>query len=291
MPMSAALIDGKAISAQLRAQCRAQVSEEFAPRGIVPGLAVVLVGENPASRVYVRNKIAACAEVGIVSRSLELPDTLSEAELLAKIAALNADPAINGILVQLPLPKHIAVSKVLKAIDPDKDVDGFNLENVGGLVTGERVLEPCTPAGCIKMLEMCGIAIEGKHAVIVGRSNIVGKPVAMMLLARGATVSICHSKTRDLGAMTRQGDILVAAVGVPKMIKGSMVKPGAVVLDVGINRMSDGKLCGDVDFDEVRNVAAHITPVPGGVGPMTIAMLMFNTVLAARRAHGLESKA
>jgi methylenetetrahydrofolate dehydrogenase (NADP+)/methenyltetrahydrofolate cyclohydrolase len=193
--------------------------------------------------------------------------------------------------VQLPLPKHIAVSKVLKAIDPDKDVDGFNPQNVGGLVTGERVLEPCTPAGCIKMLEMSGIAIEGQHAVIVGRSNIVGKPVAMMLLARGATVSICHSKTRDLGAITRQGDILVAAVGVPKLIKASMVKPGAVVLDVGINRMSDGTLCGDVDFEQVRSVAGHITPVPGGVGPMTIAMLMFNTVLAARRAHALETMA
>ncbi len=285
--MSAALIDGKAISAQLREQCRADVAERFVPRGLVPGLAVVLVGDNPASRVYVRNKIAACAEVGMVSRSLELSDTISEAELLAKIAALNADPGINGILVQLPLPKHIAVSKVLRAIDPHKDVDGFNPENVGGLVTGDRVLEPCTPAGCVKMLEMCGMKIEGKHAVIVGRSNIVGKPAAMMLLARGATVSICHSKTPDLGAMTRQGDILVAAVGVPKLIKGSMIKPGAIVLDVGINRMSDGKLCGDVDFDECRQVASHITPVPGGVGPMTIAMLMFNTVLAARRAHGL----
>jgi methylenetetrahydrofolate dehydrogenase (NADP+) / methenyltetrahydrofolate cyclohydrolase len=284
--MSARLIDGARIAQRLQAQLREQLATHLAPAGIVPGLTVVLVGENSASRIYVRRKIKACGEVGIRSSLIELPDTVAEARLLEEIERLNADSTVHGILVQLPLPRHISVAKVQHAIRPEKDVDAFHPRNVGALVTGEPALEPCTPLGCLRLLEEEGVAIQGRHAVIVGRSNIVGKPMALLLLQRSATVTICHSKTPDLGAITRQGDILVAAVGVPRLIKGSMIKPGATVLDVGINRLPDGTLCGDVDFAEAREVAGLITPVPGGVGPMTIAMLLHNTVLAAMRAHG-----
>jgi methylenetetrahydrofolate dehydrogenase (NADP+) / methenyltetrahydrofolate cyclohydrolase len=283
--MSARLIDGAGIAQRLQAQLREQLATRLAPEGIVPGLTVVLVGENPASRIYVRRKIKACGEVGIRSNLIELADTVAEARLLDAIERLNADASVHGILVQLPLPKHISVAKVQNAIRPEKDVDAFHPRNVGALVTGEPALEPCTPLGCLRLLEEEGVAIQGRHAVIVGRSNIVGKPMALLLLQRSATVTICHSKTPDLGAITRQGDILVAAVGVPRLIKGSMIKPGAAVLDVGINRLPDSTLCGDVDFEAAREVAGLITPVPGGVGPMTIAMLLHNTVLAAMRAH------
>jgi len=287
--MSAKLIEGTRIAQQLQARLRERLARSLAPAGLVPGLAVVLVGENPASKIYVSRKVKACGEVGIRSSLIELPDSTSESQLLDHIARLNADSAVHGILVQLPLPKQISVAKVQHAIRPDKDVDGFHPQNVGALVTGEPSLQPCTPLGCLKLLEEESIAIEGKHAVIVGRSNIVGKPMALLLLQRSATVTVCHSKTRDLAAMTRQADILVAAVGIPRLITGAMLKSGAAVLDVGINRLPDGKLCGDVDFDSAKEVAGLITPVPGGVGPMTIAMLLHNTVLAATRLSALAA--
>lgn len=281
--MSARLIDGKAHAAAIRVRCRERVQVLQQSHGVTPGLAVILVGEDPASRVYVRNKIAACAEAGIHSRHVTLPATTPEPALLAVLDELNDDPAIHGILVQLPLPAPLRASAVLERIRPEKDVDGFHLVNVGRLATGEPALVPCTPLGVIELLEREGVAIEGRHAVIIGRSNIVGKPLAHLLLGRNATVSIGHSRTRDLGALIRLADILVAATGVPQLVRAEMVKSGAVVIDVGINRLPDGRLVGDVDFEGVREVASAITPVPGGVGPMTVAMLLANTVRAAER--------
>ena len=281
--MTAQLIDGNALSRQLRAQV-AQRTSALKARGITPGLAVVLVGDNPASQVYVRNKVKACEDVGFHSVLEKYDATLTEEQLLARVAALNNDPAIQGILVQLPLPKHIDDHKVIEAISPLKDVDGFHVASAGALMVGEVGFKACTPYGCMKMLESIGMQdLRGKHAVVIGRSNIVGKPMAMMLLAANATVTICHSGTADLAAMTRQADIVVAAVGKRNVLTADMVKPGAVVIDVGMNRNDAGKLCGDVDFDGVKQVAGWITPVPGGVGPMTITMLLVNTLEAAER--------
>jgi len=251
---------------------------------------VVIVGEDAASKVYVRNKALACEALGMHSEVHALPSESSQAHLISFVKSLNANAAIHGILVQLPLPKHLNSRAVIESIDPDKDVDGFHYRNIGSLVLGEAAFYPCTPWGVMKMLDHEGIAVEGLHAVVVGRSTIVGKPLALMLLNAGATVSICHSKTRDLGAITRQADLLIAAVGKPRMIGAAMVKSGAVVIDVGINRLADGTLVGDVDFTAVAEVASRITPVPGGVGPMTIAMLMANTVKSAERAAGLASR-
>ena len=285
--MTAIRIDGNVLAAKVRDRIAAEVSSLKA-RGVTPGLAVVLVGEDPASQVYVRNKVAACAKVGMHSVMHKLPAATTEAELLALIDSLNRDATIHGILVQLPLPKHIAEKKVLEAVAAHKDVDGFHAENVGALMIGEPRFVSCTPAGCMEMLRDIGMTdLRGKHAVVVGRSNIVGKPMAMLLLHANATVTICHSGTKDLEAQCRQADILVAAVGRPRFIKADMVKPGAVVIDVGINRLPEsegGKLVGDVDFDAVNEVAGYLTPVPGGVGPMTITMLLQNTLVAANRA-------
>jgi methylenetetrahydrofolate dehydrogenase (NADP+)/methenyltetrahydrofolate cyclohydrolase len=275
--MTAELIDGKALAAKVRAGVKEEV-EKLKAKGLEPSLAVVLVGNNPASAVYVRNKIRACLETGIISIEERMPEETTEAELLAKIDELNANPNVHGILVQLPLPKHIDENRVIERIDPDKDVDGFHVENAGRLAVGLPGYRPCTPYGMMVMLDDLGVPLAGKLAVVIGRSNIVGKPMATMLLEKSCTVVVTHSKTRDLASITRQADIVVAAVGRPKMLKADMVKPGAIVLDVGINRMENGKLCGDVDFDEVKEVAGCITPVPGGVGPMTIAMLLRNTV-------------
>lgn len=254
------------------------------PKAKKPGLAVLLVGEDPASQVYVRNKVKACEEVGMYSILERHPAELSETALLKRIHELNLDPQINGILVQLPLPAHIDSHRVIEAIAPEKDVDGFHVANAGALMIGAPLFKPCTPYGCMKMLESIDYPIKGARAVVVGASNIVGKPMAMLLLAAGATVTICNSKTKDLAAHTKEADILVVATGKPKMITGQMVKSGAVVIDVGINRLPDGKLCGDVDFDEVKYKAGAITPVPGGVGPMTITMLLLNTLEAAERS-------
>lgn len=282
--METKIIDGRAVAASVRERIRKD-TEDFVKRtGTVPGLAVVLVGEDPASQVYVRNKHRACGEVGFLSRVYTLPESTSEDELLALIAELNADKAIHGILVQLPLPKHISESRVILAIDPRKDVDAFHPQNVGGIMTGDYKFVPCTPAGVMELLSYYGIDPSGKSAVVVGRSNIVGKPQALLLLEKNATVTVCHSRTKDLAAVTRTADILVVAVGRAKMITGDMVKEGAVVIDVGMNRTEDGKLCGDVDFESVFPVASHITPVPGGVGPMTITMLLCNTLRAAEDA-------
>ncbi|OZI74643.1 bifunctional methylenetetrahydrofolate dehydrogenase/methenyltetrahydrofolate cyclohydrolase FolD [Bordetella genomosp. 12] len=280
--MTARIIDGVALSQRIREDVAQRVAA-LSAKGARPGLAVVLVGEDPASQVYVRNKVAACEKAGLHSVKEQYPADLSEADLLARIDALNRDPSIHGILVQLPLPAHLDAHKVIEAIAPEKDVDGFHISNAGLLMTGQPLFRPCTPYGVMKMLEAEGVALRGAEAVIVGASNIVGKPMAMLLLAAGATVTLCNSKTRDLGAQTRRADVLVVATGRPRMITGDMVKPGAVVIDVGINRGDDGKLCGDVDFASAREVAAAITPVPGGVGPMTIAMLLVNTVEAAER--------
>lgn len=281
--MTAQLIDGNALSRQLRTEV-AQRTAALKERGITPGLAVVLVGDNPASQVYVRNKVKACEDVGFHSVLEKYDATMTEAELLARVEALNNDPSIHGILVQLPLPKHIDDHKVIEAISPLKDVDGFHVASAGALMVGEVGFKACTPYGCMKMLESIGMKdLRGKHAVVIGRSNIVGKPMAMMLLAANATVTITHSGTADLGAMTRQADVVVAAVGKRNVLTADMVKPGAVVIDVGMNRNDEGKLCGDVDFDGVKQVAGHITPVPGGVGPMTITMLLVNTLEAAER--------
>jgi methylenetetrahydrofolate dehydrogenase (NADP+)/methenyltetrahydrofolate cyclohydrolase len=258
----------------------------LADRGLTTGLAVVLVGDDPASAVYVRNKVKDCQEVGIVSTLDRLPADTTEAALLARIGQLNADPNVHGILVQLPLPRHIDSHRVIEAISPHKDADGFHVSNVGMLVTGQPLFRPCTPYGVMKMLEHAGAHLDGAEAVVIGRSNIVGKPQALMLLAEGATVTVCHSRTRDLAAHTRRADIVVAAVGRIGLVTADMVKPGAIVIDVGMNRGADGKLCGDVDFDAVREVAGAITPVPGGVGPMTRAMLLVNTIEAAERAAG-----
>ena len=275
--MSARIIDGKSLAASMRAQLKNKVAA-LRQR---PGLSVILAGDDPASRVYVRNKARACEEVGMHSQVFELPGDIAERALLERIAALNADPAVHGILVQLPLPKQIDSERVLAAVSPHKDVDGFHAESLGALVAGKPGFVPCTPAGVMRMLEHEGVSPAGKHAVIVGRSTIVGKPQALLLLQKDATVTICHSKTRDLGAVTRQADILVAAVGRARMIRADMVKPGACVIDVGINRMPDGSLAGDVDYGPVKEVAGWITPVPGGVGPMTIAMLLENCLRAA----------
>ncbi|OGA84424.1 MAG: bifunctional methylenetetrahydrofolate dehydrogenase/methenyltetrahydrofolate cyclohydrolase [Burkholderiales bacterium RIFCSPHIGHO2_01_FULL_63_240] len=282
--MTAQLIDGNALSKQLRGEV-AQRAAALTAKGLKPGLAVVLVGDNPASQVYVRNKVKACEDAGFHSVLEKYDATLSEADLLARVEALNNDPSIHGILVQLPLPKHIDDHKVIEAISPLKDVDGFHVASAGALMVGEVGFKACTPYGCMKMLESIGMKdLRGKHAVVIGRSNIVGKPMAMMLLAANATVTITHSGTADLGAMTRQADIVVAAVGKRNVLTADMVKPGAVVIDVGMNRDDEGKLCGDVDFNGVKEVASHITPVPGGVGPMTITMLLVNTMEAAERA-------
>jgi methylenetetrahydrofolate dehydrogenase (NADP+)/methenyltetrahydrofolate cyclohydrolase len=280
--MTARIIDGKAIAKRYREGLKARV-ERLKEAGIVPGLAVAIVGDDPASKVYVRNKSLACQAIGMHSEVHAMSGETSQAHLIAFVKSLNADPDIHGILVQLPLPKHIDSRVVIEAIAPEKDVDGFHYQNVGSLMVGESAFYPCTPLGVIKMLEHEGVAVEGTHAVVVGRSTIVGKPMALLLLNAGATVTICHSKTRDLGAMTRQADILVAAVGKPRMITAPMVKPGATVIDVGINRLPDGTLAGDIDFEAVKQVASRITPVPGGVGPMTIAMLLGNTVKSAER--------
>lgn len=286
--MTAQLIDGNALSKTLRAEVATRAAALKA-RGVVPGLAVVLVGENPASQVYVRNKVKACEDSGLHSVLEKYPAELSEADLLARVEALNNDPSIHGILVQLPLPAHIDAQKVIEAIAPAKDVDGFHVASAGALMTGSPGFWPCTPYGCMKMLESIGYELRGKHAVVIGRSNIVGKPMALMLLAQSATVTICHSATADLGAMTRQADVIVAAVGKRNVLTADMVKPGAVVIDVGMNRNDEGKLCGDVDFAGVREVAGWITPVPGGVGPMTITMLLVNTIEAAERTAAAAS--
>jgi len=288
---TAQIIDGIALSKQLREDVATR-TQALKARGVTPGLAVVLVGENPASQVYVRNKVKACQDAGLHSVLEKYDASMTEAELLARVEALNNDPAIHGILVQLPLPDHIDDHKVIEAISPAKDVDGFHVASAGALMVGETGFKACTPYGCMKMLESIGMKnLRGKHAVVIGRSNIVGKPMAMMLLRANATVTITHSGTADLGAMTRQADIVVAAVGKRNVLTKDMVKPGAVVIDVGMNRNDEGKLCGDVDFDGVKQVAGFITPVPGGVGPMTITMLLVNTIEAAEReAAALEKR-
>ncbi len=280
--MTAALIDGNALSRQLREEVTHRAAALRA-RGHTPGLAVILVGDNPASQVYVRNKVKACHDTGMHSVLEQYPATMTEAELLSRVEALNHDDSIHGILVQLPLPDHIDAQKVIEAISPEKDVDGFHLASAGALMTGMPGFWPCTPYGCMKMLESINYDLRGKHAVVIGRSNIVGKPMALMLLQKNATVTICHSATRDLKAQTLQADVIVAAVGKRNVLTADMVKPGAVVIDVGMNRNDEGKLCGDVDFAGVKEVAGWITPVPGGVGPMTITMLMVNTLESAER--------
>jgi len=280
--MTAQLIDGNALSKQLRGDV-ARRAAALKARGITPGLAVILVGENPASQVYVRNKVKACEDSGLHSVLEKYDTSMTEAQLLARVEALNKDPSIHGILVQLPLPAHIDAHKVIEAISPAKDVDGFHVASAGALMVGQPGFWPCTPYGCMKMLESIGYDLKGRHAVVIGRSNIVGKPMALMLLQQNATVTICHSGTKDLKAMTLQADVVVAAVGKRNVLTADMVKPGAVVIDVGMNRNDEGKLCGDVDFDGVKQVAGWITPVPGGVGPMTITMLLVNTLEAAER--------
>jgi len=281
--MTAKIMDGNALAAQLRADV-ARRTAELSARGTPPGLAVVLVGEDPASQVYVGKKVQACQDAGLYSVLERYGAELSEAALLERIAALNADPRIHGILVQLPLPPHIDAEKVIAAIAPEKDVDGFHVASAGALLTGTPGFWSCTPYGCMKLLESTGIDLRGKHAVVIGRSNNVGKPMALMLLQKNATVTICHSATADLKAHTLQADVIVAAVGRRNTVTADMVKPGAVVIDIGMNRNEAGKLCGDVDFAAVKEVAGWITPVPGGVGPMTVTMLLVNTVEAAERA-------
>ena len=280
----ATIIDGKAVSAQVRARAAQEVST-LKEQGIHPGLAVVIVGDDPASRVYVNNKKKACAEIGIHSEEYALPAETTQEELLNLVENLNHKKEVNGILVQLPLPKHLDEKAVIKAIDPIKDVDAFHAENVGRIMIGDFHFLPCTPAGVMELLRSAKIEVSGKHCVVIGRSNIVGKPMAMLLLHQNGTVTICHSKTKNLAEVCREADILVAAVGIPKFVKADMVKPGAVVIDVGMDRDENGKLCGDVDFAQVEPIASYITPVPGGVGPMTIAMLMKNTITAAKIQH------
>jgi methylenetetrahydrofolate dehydrogenase (NADP+)/methenyltetrahydrofolate cyclohydrolase len=281
--MTAQLIDGSALSRQLRTDVAARTAA-LKGKGVTPGLAVILVGDDPASAVYVRNKVKACAETGIYSVFEKYDATLSEADLLDRIEALNLDTSIHGILVQMPLPKHIRPQRVIETISTAKDVDGYSVQSAGDLMAGLPGFRPCTPFGCMKLIEATGIDLKGKHAVVMGRSNTVGKPMALLLLQANATVTICHSNTPDIGAFTRQADVVVAAVGRRNMLTADMVKPGAVVIDVGMNRNDAGKLCGDVDFEGVKAVAGHITPVPGGVGPMTITMLMVNTLTSAERA-------
>ncbi len=284
--MPTQIIDGRALAKAMREGFVRRI-EALGAQGVTPGLAVLLIGDDPASAVYVGRKIKACEAVGIASFTERLPATIRNAELLGRIVELNADPAIHGILVQLPLPPHIDMARVLETISADKDVDGFHLYNVGGLVTGTTVFSPCTPYGVVKLLEHENIPIEGQNVVVVGASNIVGKPMALMLMARDATVSICHAKTRDLAQYTILADILVVAAGVPRLIVPQMIKHGAVVIDVGINRLPDGSITGDVDFEGVSQKASAITPVPGGVGPMTVTMLLDNTIRSAERARAL----
>ena len=281
--MTAQLIDGNALAKQLRSEVALRV-QTLKQKGLTPGLAVILVGDDAASQVYVRNKVKACEEAGLHSVLERYGADLSQAQLLARVQALNEDPGIHGILVQLPLPAHIDAQRVIEAISPAKDVDGFHIASAGALMTGMPGFWPCTPHGCMKMLESIGYELRGKHAVVIGRSNIVGKPMALMLLQKDATVTICHSRTQDLKAHTRSADLIVAAVGRARMLTAEMVKPGAVVIDVGMNRDADGRLCGDVDFPQVSQVASFITPVPGGVGPMTITMLLVNTLESAERS-------
>jgi methylenetetrahydrofolate dehydrogenase (NADP+) / methenyltetrahydrofolate cyclohydrolase len=279
----AKIIDGAAVSKLLRAEVSRRAAA-LAAKGVTPGLAVVLVGDDSASAVYVRNKVKACEQHGLHSMLDRLPASVSEAHLLAKIQQLNEDPSIHGILVQLPLPPHIDSHKVIEAIAAEKDVDGFHVANAGALMTGRPQFRPCTPYGVVKMLEAYDIPTSGKHAVVIGRSNIVGKPMALLLLESGATVTVCHSKTADLSSYTKSADIVVAAVGKRNILTGDMVKPGATVIDVGMNKNDEGKLCGDIDFASVSEVAGYVTPVPGGVGPMTITMLLVNTLESAERA-------
>ncbi|HEY5765703.1 MAG TPA: bifunctional methylenetetrahydrofolate dehydrogenase/methenyltetrahydrofolate cyclohydrolase FolD [Candidatus Deferrimicrobiaceae bacterium] len=281
--MPAQLIDGKAIAQSVRAEIKGKVEEFSARTGVRPCLATVLVGDDPASGVYVRSKGKACREVGMLSRQIDLPASTSQEKLLEIVEGLNAEEAVHGILVQLPLPGQIDETRVIESIDPAKDVDGFHPVNAGRLLSGNPVFVPCTPLGILRMLDHESVELKGKHAVVVGRSNIVGKPVALLLLSRHATVTICHSRTKDLPGVVRGGDVVVAAVGKAEMIRGSWLAPGSVVVDVGINRRPDGTLAGDVAFAEAREVAGKITPVPGGVGPMTIAMLLHNTLEAAVR--------
>jgi methylenetetrahydrofolate dehydrogenase (NADP+) / methenyltetrahydrofolate cyclohydrolase len=283
--MPAQIIDGNALAKQIRAEVAGR-TEALKAKGVQPHLAIILVGEDPASQVYVKHKAADSEQTGLKATLERHPATLSEADLLARIRALNEDASVHGILVQLPLPKHMDSHKVIETISPAKDVDGFHVASAGALMVGQPGFWPCTPYGCLKMLDSIGFDLKGKHAVVIGRSNIVGKPMALMLLGRDATVTVCHSRTKDLKALTLQADVVVAAVGKRNVLTADMVKPGAVVIDVGMNRNDEGKLCGDVDFAGVREVAGWITPVPGGVGPMTRAMLLVNTIEAAERAPG-----
>jgi len=282
--MTAQILDGKSLAAATRAALKQKV-EALVQRGVRPGLTVIIAGDDPASKVYVRNKTLAAREIGVHSQLFEYKKDVSEAEILQRVAALNANREVHGILVQLPLPKHIDAARVLETIAPAKDVDGFHEANLGALMAGRPGVVPCTPLGCMRLIEHAGVQIAGRHAVVVGRSNVVGKPVAHLLLQRDATVTICHSKTPNVESITKQADILIAAVGRAKLVGAQMVKPGACVIDVGINRLPDGKLAGDVDYEAVKNVAGWITPVPGGVGPMTIAMLLENCISAAAREN------
>lgn len=287
--MTAERIDGKAVAQEVREGVKERV-DRLKEQGITPGLAVVVVGDDPASHTYVKNKQRTCENLGMRSDLYSYPASLSEEELLRTIESLNADPGIHGILVQLPLPEHIEEFTVIQAIDPDKDVDGFHPVNAGKMLIGEEAFLPCTPHGVIKLLEHYKIEMAGKHAVVIGRSNIVGKPAGLLLLEKNATVTYCHSKTADLASFTKQADIIIVAVGRPKTLKAKHIKSGAVIIDVGINRGEDGKLCGDVDFEDVQEVASFVTPVPGGVGPMTIAMLMDNTVRSAERVLAKDKR-
>ena len=280
--MAARTLDGKSLAASIRAELKQRV-EALVRRGVRPGLAVLLAGDDAASRVYVRNKALAAEEIGVASSVIELPGAVTQAELMGRISSLNSDPAVHSILVQLPLPKHLDAARVLEGIAPAKDVDGFHQANLGALLAGRPGVVPCTPAGVMRLLEFAKIPLQGRQAVVIGRSNIVGKPLALLLLQKDASVTICHSKSESLKVITKQADILVAAVGRAKLVGADMVKPGACVIDVGVNRLADGKLAGDVDFEAVKNVAGWITPVPGGVGPMTIAMLLENCIRAASR--------
>lgn len=278
----AEIINGKIVSQKVREEIKTEVQEFVKSNGKAPGLAVIVVGDDPASAVYVRNKHKACLDVGITSYQIELPKETSEEELLSRIDSLNSDPKVNGILVQLPLPKHISEEKVINRISPAKDVDAFHPENVGKIMIGSYQLLPCTPAGIVELLLHYNVEISGKRCAVIGRSNIVGKPMALLLTERNGTVTLCHSRTKDLASITKEADILVVAIGKPEFLTADMVKEGAVVIDVGINRLPDGRLCGDVKFDEVEKIASAITPVPGGVGPMTITMLLRNTLTAAK---------
>lgn len=286
----AVILDGKAVSAKVRERLRQEV-DKLGEEGITPGLAVIIVGNDPASQVYVRNKEKGCEEIGVYSEKHELPEETTQAQLLELVSTLNKQPDIDGILVQLPLPRHIDEKAVIEAISPDKDVDAFHAQNVGRIMLGDYRFLPCTPAGIMELLEDAGISIEGKECVIIGRSNIVGKPMAMLLLHRNGTVTVCHSRTKNLAEVTSRADILVAAVGKARFVTANMVKEGAVVIDVGMNRDENGKLCGDVDFAAVEPKCSFITPVPGGVGPMTISMLLRNTVKSARISAGIEKAA